>query len=125
MLTNDTLSRNLFVPGLVLLGEGMMLGLLLGSKAVLMIFVQTLVSAIPQKRQKQTYARSAAFVESEIGAFAFTKGGGNNDTGLLVADHLCFLGVASLLSTVVAPLFFFGRSQGHSVASMTTISQVV
>ena len=52
--------------------------------------------------------------------------GGTEDLLTALRDNeLSFLGVSSLLATVVAALFFCGRSTGLSVASTTITSNSV
>ena len=122
MFTPDAQARNGPVADFVLLREGMQFALLLRRLRVGTQFRQTLIPAVGQTHRGGGEGGTARLEERKIGLLALTKGGRQDLTGRFVGDYLRFLGVALLFATVVASLFFFGRSQGHSVASSSTTS---
>ena len=64
------------------------------------------------------------FIQSEIVRFSTTFGDTYDFFRSLVDNNLCFYGVFFLLARVVLPLFFLGRSIGHSVTSTSITSML-
>ena len=125
MFAPDPLSRNRPVIRLVLLRQRMPFAFLLRGEAVEAHFHQSLIPTIRKTGFCGGKHGSALLEKCEVLLFAFTKGGGKDFAARFVGDHLGFLGVTLLFAAVVSLLFFLGRSQGHSVASIKTISNTV
>ena len=103
----------------------MLFRFLLRRRAVGVKFLDALIPAVGDRFNQQAQRRFAFLEQREVGLLAFAKIGGDNLAGNRVGNHLGFERVAFFLAGVVAPLFFFGRSQRHSVASIKTTSKTV
>ena len=115
VLTADTLLRNGAVSRLVLLRKRMIFRLFGGRLAVFTAFFQSLIPTIGKAKLRGFEHRTTGLEQRKIGCFA----------RFLIGNYLRFLGVSLFLARVVASLFFFRRSQGHSVASIKTISKSI
>ena len=125
VLTADTLLRNGAVSRLVLLRKRMIFRLFGGRLAVFAAFFQSLIPTIGKAKLRGFEHRTTGLEQRKIGCFARAEGGGKYFARFLIGNYLRFLGVSLFLARVVASLFFFGRSQGHSVASIKTISKSI
>lgn len=124
MFTTDALPRYRPIARLLLIRERVMLALLLGRFGILAQLVQSLIAAVSQTDMRARQRGSARFEQRKVRLLAFAKGRCDNLPRGVLGDYLGLLGMAFLLATVVATLFFFGRSQGHSVASTKTTSKI-
>ncbi len=102
-----------------------MLRLLCGSLALRVKFAYPLIPTICQNHTSRPERCLTRLEESKILLLALTKGSCQYLSRRIVRYELCFLRVSFLLSRVGVSLFFFGRSQGHSVASIMTTSKEV
>lgn len=105
--------------------QGMVLRLLLRQATIGMELADPLIAAIGHTHQLGIQRCPAGAKQSQILFLAFTKSGRDNQPGPLVGEELGFLGVTLLFAGVEAALFFFGRSHGHSVASIRMTSNTV
>ena len=103
----------------------MQLRLLLRRLTVGMLLRQTLIPTIGQADNRRLQTGTACLKQREIRFLAFAKGRCQHFAGALIGNYLRFLRVTLLFAGVVAALFFLGRSHGHSVASINTISKTV
>lgn len=87
--------------------------------------VQPLIAAVSQAGHPGDKGGPALLEQCEVVHLARREGGRNDPAGSLVGDYLRLQSVALLLAAIATPLFFFGRSQGHSVASTRTTSKAV
>ena len=125
MFASNAIPRNHAVIRLVLLRQRMPFGLFLRRACVGTAFRQPLIPTVGKTHLGRNEDGSACLPQCEVLLFAFTKGSGDNLATRFVGNYLGFLGVTLLFARVVTPLFFLGRSQGHSVASIKTTSNTV
>ena len=102
-----------------------MLRFLLGRLAVLMLLCDSLVATVCQTIHRSQHFSSTVLEQCQVMFLARTKSSGNYLARQLIGDYLSFLSMSLLFSAIVATLLFLGRSQGHSVASIITISKMV
>jgi len=100
----------------------MVFGFLEGCLAVFMKLCQSLIASIRQDPDVFCNVTLVIFEKLEVMLAPKGKGGGDNSSGLLVSNQLCFLGVSPPFATVMPILAFFGRSIGCSLASTSTTS---
>ena len=120
MLGHETLRRKLPIFRFLLLGQRVKFALLVRDLAVGMMLEQTQIAAICQTLCLRRHRRPALPEELEVVHLARAERRGQDVFGLLVSDYLSLLRVALFLAAVTSVLLFWGRSTGHSVASMTT-----
>ena len=120
VLGHEPLPCQLPVLCLLLARQWVQFAALVRRLAVGMMLRQPQVAAVGQALGLLGQRRPAALEELEVVRPARAEGRREDLLGLLVGDYLSLLGVALLLAAVGAALLFWGRSTGHSVASMTT-----
>ena len=104
----------------LLVGERMMLALLVRDLAVDVMLEQTQITAVCQALCLRRHRCPALPEELEVVHLARAERRCQDLLGFLVGDYLSLLRVTLFLAAVTAVLLFFGRSTGHSVASITT-----
>ena len=103
----------------------MQFGLLFRCLAVTAMLGDPLIPAIGKSADRLWQRRSALAKEREIVRFPVAESRREYLARLFIGHKLRFLSVSLLFTAVVVALFFFGRSQGHSVASIRTTSITV
>lgn len=97
--------------------------LLGGQAAIGVALLQAQIAAVRQALGTGVDRRPALPEQLEVVRLARTESRREDAPRLQIGDDLRFLGVALLLAAVRALLLFWGRSTGHSVASITTTSK--
>lgn len=120
MFGYETLPCQLPVFCLLLFGQRMQFALFMRYLTVLMVLEQPEITAVCQALCLLGHRCPTALKELEIVPLADTERRCQDLFGLLVGDYLGFLRVTLFLAAVPTLLLFWGRSTGHSVASMTT-----
>lgn len=120
VLGHEPLPRQVPVLCLLRRRQRMKLAALVWRPAVGMLLDQAQIAAVREAPGLRPQRRPAALEELEVVRLARAEGGRDDLPGSLVGDYLGLLGVALLLAAITSALLFWGRSTGHSVASMTT-----
>ena len=123
MCSTSNLSRDNCLFCCFCLCERLLFGFFVGGERVAMKLLQTGIAAVSQTQGVSVHRQGALLEQSKVMSAACTKAGRDNALIGFLDDDLSFAGVALFLSAVVAPLFFWGRWIGISVASTTMISK--
>ena len=125
VLDQYSLARNPSVFQLLCLGEFTTFRFLFRRLAVLMYFGNPLIPAVHLRFDalKNTSA-DCIFVELEIVRFPEALRDTNDFFRVFVDDYLGFYRVLFLFPRIPLPLFFLGRSMGHSITSTRITSML-
>ena len=119
MLGYEPFSRQLAICCLLLFGQRVKLAPLVRYLAIFVMSEQAQITAVRQAFCLRRQCRPTTLKQPEVVHLARTERGCQDLFGLLVSDYLSLLRVTLFLAAVASSLLFWGRSTGHSVASMT------
>ena len=125
MLNQNSFASQSTIALLLPFRQWMIFGFLERCLAIFMKICQSLITSVSQNAKMVGKLAAFFFEQLKVVLASMRKGCGNDLSGLLVCNYLCFLSVTLLFAAIVLLLAFFGRSIACSLVSTSTTSKTV